>query len=249
MDYNLLQSSFVGTLLGVLVGGGISAYATYRLGVYMFKKERLLRNNEIRKDEIYQPLYNDVSKIQKNFLTRSSTDLQYDVSCEPTPDFILWRRIRSDNKLFLISNTHVEGQCDGLYQLLFDYNALHEKMTTHFIQRIKLFIHNKYGVTPVQDPSAGLFALSIYDRRFDIDKAFEGVFSRIYFEYTAWPSIEADIERRGRTEVLQECLDFISYADFQKTHAVVFDRILKSVSETKNVLLKEIRRVIKEGEK
>lgn len=247
MDFNILQSSFIGTLLGALVGGGISAYATYRLGIYMFKKERLLRNNEIRKDEIYQPLYDDVSKIQKNFLTRSSADLQYDVSCEPTPDFILWRRIRSDNKLFLISNTHVEERCDILYQLLFDYNDLHEKMTTHFIQRIKLFIHNKYGVTPVQDP--GLFALSIYDRRFNIDKAFDGVFSRVYFEYLAWPLVEEDIKQRGKAEVLRESLDFIGYADFQKTHDVLFDRILKCVSENKDVLLKEIRRVIKEGEK
>jgi len=244
VDSNFI-SSLTGTFSGVLLG----AFFTYRFGLLVYRKQQKVANNLIRRERVYEPLFEDLKYIQE-YLTRSlDPHRQYTHSEDPPLSFYTWNQIKSDKRIWLVNNKHIEDNCNRVEEQITNYHLSAKNIREYLGPAIKKYIKETFDCEMSKDFDASHFLLSITDRRYPLQRAFDDLFSPGSFpDSIEWESIKQKLDNNVMEDVQNQLLTSIDYPKLFEDHANCIKRVLRAVDSTNKILVKEIRKIIKESE-
>lgn len=245
MDTVQLLSSLTGTFLGVVLG----ALFTYKLGLLMYRKQQKTANNIIRKEQIYEPIFEDLKYIREYLAERLDSSREYSYSQDPPLSFYTWKQIKSDRRILLVNNKQIEDNCNKVQEQINNYHILIKDIKDHLINKIRGFFAETYQCELSRSFDASLFVLSVIDRRYPLQRAFDNLFSPERFPVDRqWERLHGELDATGLENVQNQLLEYINYSKILDEHNDCTKKILHAVDSSRNLLVKEIRKIIKESE-
>lgn len=245
MDLVQLVSTLAGTFLGVALG----AFFTCRLGLLIYRKQQKTTNNTIRKEQIYEPMFEDLKYIRDYLTERMDSSREYSYSQEPPLSFYTWHQIKSDRRILLVNNKSIEDNCNKVQDRINNYHLFIKNINNDLVNKIKNFLEENYGCELSRAFDASLFTLSIIDRRYPLQRAFDDLFSPGRFPLdNQWEKLQKALDETGLEDTQNQLLEYTGYHKLLDEHNTCTQEVLSAVDSARNLLIKEIRKIIKESE-
>lgn len=247
MDIILLFTSFAGTLLGVLLG----SFFTYKFGLLLYRKQQKTANDMVRKEQIYEPMFADLKYIREHLEDRLDPNKEYSYREEPPLSFYTWQQIKTDQRILLVNNKQLEDSCNKILEHINNYHLFIRKIKDSFTTGIKQFFQESFQQIEISRVfDASLFVLSVTDRRFPLERALDDLFSPANFPQAGvWQKMQEELDTGGLENIQNRLLEYIDYHRILEEHEARVKKVLAAVKATRNLLIKEIRKIIRESER
>jgi len=244
-----VDSIFISSLTGTFLGVVLWAFFTYRFGLLIYRKQQKVANNLIRREQVYEPLFEDLKYIREYLTKISDPHRQYTHSEDPPLSFYTWNQIKFDNRIWLVNNKQIEDNCNRVGEQINNYHLSAKNIKEYLGPTIKKFIEETFECEVIKNFDASHFLFSITDRRYPLQRAFDDLFSPGRFpDPTEWERIKQKLDANVMEDVQNQLLAFLDYPKLLENHGSCMKRVLSAVDSTNKFLVKEIRKIIKESE-
>lgn len=184
----------IGTLLGAVVGGLFSFVGS----VYVNNRQIKIQAEIRRKNQIYTPLYDELTKIHTSILKEYPYPNYIDFEKQqqtvpPRPQFITWRCIKSDSR-YLETPIKLVRAMDSLENNVLAYQGTRKKVNEITLEILNEILDTdlgvRYGVSNMGFYVAGEVLLGHYSNLSTMLR--QGIFPRQEIGNDAWQKAQDD---------------------------------------------------------
>lgn len=184
----------IGTLLGAVVGGLFSFVGS----VYVNNRQIKIQAEIRRKNQIYTPLYDELTKIHTSILKEHPYPNYIDFEKQqqtvpPRPQFITWRCIKSDSR-YLETPIKLVRAMDSLEKNVLAYQGTRKKVNEITLEILNEILDTdlgvRYGVSNMGFYVAGEVLLGHYSNLSTMLR--QGIFPRQEIDNDAWQKAQDD---------------------------------------------------------